>query len=76
MLNKPSEDLEDIVMALAVPPKIHHHLTVVEDMRQGLSILLTKGASILGLLAPGLEICIGRKGVERGIQGKLKWLRR
>ena len=38
---------------------------------QGLSILPTKGAIILELLAPGMEDRIGRKGVERGIQGSL-----
>ena len=75
LLNEPLEVLEDIIMPLAVPPKVHGHLTVVENMRQRLSILLTKGTSVLGLLAPGMEDRIGRKGIERGIQGKLEWLR-
>ena len=61
------QDLEDIVIPLVVP---HRHLTVVWGYEA--RTVLTKGASILGLLAPCMEIRIGRKGVERGIQGKLE----
>ena len=50
-------------MSLAVPPQLHSDLTVVEDMRKGLSGLLTKATDIAVLFAPEMEVGIGRESV-------------
>ena len=73
-LDKVSKDLENSVMPLTVPPKIHSDLAVVQNMEKGLPVLSAKGAGVSMLLSPHMENGVSGESVEGRVQGDLQWL--
>ena len=61
-------------MPPAVSPQFHSHLAVVQDMKEGLSTLLTEAADIAILLMPEMEVGIRWEAIDRRIDGKLHHL--